>query len=79
MKRMKLSEAELIAVIVNMRKELDVVFEMLPKKAQDIEDMKEQILSNIDELLFDGLKVSPKDNLYEAVFGKSSEKVSKTS
>jgi hypothetical protein len=77
MKRIKLSEPEILAVVINLQKELNAAFEMLPRKSKDSEQLKNQILSDLNRLLTKEYRIDlQENNLYDSVFG-SVDKVAK--
>ncbi|RJR10588.1 hypothetical protein C4588_03040 [Candidatus Parcubacteria bacterium] len=79
MKKIKVSEQELLAVVINMHRELETIFDLLPKKDTAVENLKKKVLKDIEELLVNGYSLSPKgNNLYDTVF-KTSEKVARVS
>lgn len=79
MKRIKLSEQELLAVIVNVQKELSSAFEMLSRKSKEVDALKEQILSDLDKLLIKEYRLDlQENNLYDSVF-KNLDKATKGS
>jgi len=78
MKRIKLSEQEILAVIVNSQRELKVAFEMLPKRPGSPKEgdlLKKAILDDLDLLLTKVYQLNiQENNLYDSVF-KLPEKV----
>jgi hypothetical protein len=79
MKRIKLSEQEILAVIVNAQRELKIAFEMLPKKSdqrsKDGETIKKAIIEDLDRLLTKVYQLDiQENNLYDSVF-KNLDKV----
>lgn len=79
MKRIKLSDQEILAVIINLQKELRSAFEMLSKKSKDAEHLKDQILLDLDRLLVKEYRIDiHENNLYDSVF-KNLDKVAKVS
>lgn len=70
MKRIKLSEPEILAVVINLQKELSAAFEMLSRKSKDSEQLKNQILSDLNRLLTKEYRIDlQENNLYDSVFG----------
>lgn len=79
MKRIKLSEPELLAVIVNIQKELSAAFEMLSRKSKEADVLKGQILSDLEKLLIKEYRLDlQENNLYDSVF-KNLDKATKGS
>lgn len=79
MKRIKLSEPELLAVIINLQKELGSAFEMLPRKSKESDQLKVQILADLNKLLTKEYRIDlQENNLYESLF-KNTDKVAKVS
>ena len=82
MKRIKLSEQEILAVIVNAQRELKTAFEMLPKRSdqnsKDGEAIKKAILADLDRLLTKVYRLDiQENNLYDSIF-KTQDKAAKT-
>ena len=75
MKRIKLSEPEILAVIVNLQKELGAAFEMLAKRSKDADRLKSKILSDLNDLLTEEYEIDIHgNNLYDILF-KNADKV----
>jgi len=78
MKIIKLSEQEVLAVIVNSQRELKIAFDMLPKKSKEGDIIKAAILDDLERLLTGVYSLDVQENnLYDSVF-KTPEKVTKT-
>jgi len=78
MNRIKLSEQEVLAVIVNSQRELKIAFDMLPKKSKEGDIIKAAILDDLERLLTGVYSLDVQENnLYDSVF-KTPEKVTKT-
>ena len=69
MKRIKLSEPEVLAVVVNLQRELAIAFEMLGDKSKESGRLKRQIIADLQQLLTREYRIDlAENNLYDSIF-----------
>lgn len=69
MKRIKLSEPEVLAVIINNQRELISAFELLSDRNKECARLKKSILADLNQLLVKEYRIDlSENNIYDSLF-----------